>query len=130
MKKRKPAAAAAKTGRGMPAGEPGCSFCGRGHREVAKLVGGPGVFICAACVGLCNDILAGTAADDVTAWPGWQSMSDEDLLASLPGTLASVERVRAGLQARIDELRRREVSWARIGEALGMSRQAAWERFA
>jgi ATP-dependent Clp protease ATP-binding subunit ClpX len=30
----------------------------------------------------------------------------------------------------VDELRKREVSWAKIGEALGMSRQAAWERFA
>lgn len=57
-------------------------------------------------------------------------MSDEALLASLRTTLASVEQVRDGLQARIDELRRREVSWARIGAALGMSRQAAWERFA
>lgn len=33
------------------------------------------------------------------------------------------------LQWVVDELRRREVSWADIGEALGMSRQSAWERF-
>jgi biotin operon repressor len=29
----------------------------------------------------------------------------------------------------VDTLRSREVSWADIGEALGVSRQSAWERF-
>jgi hypothetical protein len=29
----------------------------------------------------------------------------------------------------VDELRHREVSWAEIGEAPGISRQSAWERF-
>jgi biotin operon repressor len=33
------------------------------------------------------------------------------------------------LQTVVEELRGREVSWARIGEALGISRQSAWERF-
>ena len=33
------------------------------------------------------------------------------------------------LQTVVEELRGREVSWARIGEALGVSRQSAWERF-
>jgi ATP-dependent Clp protease ATP-binding subunit ClpX len=30
----------------------------------------------------------------------------------------------------VDLLRERGVSWAVIGDALGISRQAAWERFA
>jgi hypothetical protein len=112
-------------------GDPHCTFCGRSHADVAKLVGGPGVYICDGCVGLCNDILADEANQDTSGgWKGWESMTDEDLLVSLRGILSSVENVREGLQARIDELRRREVSWARIGESLGMSRQAAWERFA
>ena len=29
----------------------------------------------------------------------------------------------------VDTLRGRDVSWAVIGEALGVSRQAAWDRF-
>jgi biotin operon repressor len=29
----------------------------------------------------------------------------------------------------VDILRSREVSWAQIGAALGMSRQSAWEQF-
>jgi hypothetical protein len=31
-----------------------CSFCGKDHTQVAKLVAGPGVYICDACVSLCQ----------------------------------------------------------------------------
>ena len=31
-----------------------CSFCGKDHTRVAKLVAGPGVYICDACVALCQ----------------------------------------------------------------------------
>ncbi len=34
-----------------------CSFCGKGQRDVRKLIAGPAVFICDECVELCNDIL-------------------------------------------------------------------------
>ena len=29
-----------------------CSFCGRAQRQVAKLIAGPGVYICDGCVAL------------------------------------------------------------------------------
>lgn len=35
-----------------------CSFCGKGQKEVRKLIAGPTVFICNECVTLCNDIMA------------------------------------------------------------------------
>lgn len=31
-----------------------CSFCGKGSKQVAKLVAGPSVFICDQCVALCQ----------------------------------------------------------------------------
>jgi hypothetical protein len=31
-----------------------CSFCGKPHTAVAKLIAGPGVYICDACVALCQ----------------------------------------------------------------------------
>ena len=34
-----------------------CSFCGRSEREVEKLVAGPNMFICDACVASCVDVL-------------------------------------------------------------------------
>jgi ATP-dependent Clp protease ATP-binding subunit ClpX len=35
-----------------------CSFCGKGQREVRKLIAGPTVYICDECVNLCNEIMA------------------------------------------------------------------------
>ncbi len=41
-----------------------CSFCGKSHEKVEKLIAGPdGVHICNECVGLCGDILAETLTD-------------------------------------------------------------------
>jgi hypothetical protein len=102
-----------------------CSFCGKGEKEVARLIGGPNVHICDACVGTCNKILDATPAN----FAGWEKMTNEDLLTGLETAEATVEATRAVLQRMIDELRRRSVSWDAIGKALGISRQAAWERF-
>jgi len=45
-----------------------CSFCGKSRDKVQRLVAGPGVFICDACVALCNEIIQeqppGTAVGD------------------------------------------------------------------
>jgi hypothetical protein len=43
--------------RGKAAGQ-ACSFCGKPRTSDLRLVAGPGVHICAECVGLCNDILS------------------------------------------------------------------------
>ncbi|MFI7704981.1 ATP-dependent Clp protease ATP-binding subunit ClpX [Nonomuraea sp. NPDC049480] len=54
-------------------GEPHCSFCGKGQREVRKLIAGPpSVFICDECVVLCTELVAEEevpAAREVTARP-------------------------------------------------------------
>src|SRR6185436_18313923 len=34
-----------------------CSFCGKGQREVRKLIAGPTVYICDECIRLCTDII-------------------------------------------------------------------------
>lgn len=38
-------------------GKLNCSFCGKGQKEVKKLIAGPGVYICDECIDLCNDII-------------------------------------------------------------------------
>ena len=102
-----------------------CSFCSRSESEVQKLIAGPKVHICDACVGVCNTILEATPKG-----PGdWTRMTDEQLLAALKPAEASLDAVRSVLQAQIDALRKRGISWSQIGDALGVSRQAAWERF-
>ncbi len=103
-----------------------CSFCRKDENGVEKLIGGPGVYICDACVALCNRILDGKPA---LPFPGWQALSTAALLATLPPSSAAVETTREVLQEHVEILRVRGVSWAQIGDALGISRQAAWERF-
>jgi hypothetical protein len=103
-----------------------CSFCRKPDTWVQKLIGGPGVYICGDCVELCNRILA---EKPTPPFPGFDSLTDPQLLATLGPAAAAVDAVRDVLQEHVDLLRRREVSWSRIGEALGISRQAAWERF-
>lgn len=102
-----------------------CSFCGKPDTAVGKLIAGPNVHICDACVGICNRILDATPA----SFAGWEAMTDEQLLDSLRPAIATVEATRGVLQTQVDTLRSRGVSWAAIGGALGISRQAAWERF-
>jgi ClpX C4-type zinc finger len=106
-----------------------CSFCGRLHTEVAKLIAGPGIYICAGCVQLCAEILAQDTPAEPLTLPEWSSMSDDELLQRIPFIAASAANIEAGLRDRVVELRERGVSWARIGAALGMTRQSAWERF-
>jgi hypothetical protein len=38
---------------------PFCSFCGKPQTASLRLVAGPGVYLCAECIGLCSEILAG-----------------------------------------------------------------------
>jgi ATP-dependent Clp protease ATP-binding subunit ClpX len=60
---------------------------------------------------------------DPANWP------TERLLALVEPLSATAEAHRNHLQSVVDNLRTREVSWAAIAEKLGVSRQAAWERF-
>lgn len=106
-----------------------CSFCGKGGAEVRKVIAGPGVFICDECVATCNTILETDDGSSPSPMAALQSLTDEQLLDHLPRVAAAGAQVQAGLQERVDLLRQRRVTWARIGAALGMTRQSAWERF-
>lgn len=103
-----------------------CSFCRKSAKEVPSLIAGPGVHICGDCVKTCNAIIAGLPSD---GFAGWDQLTDDALLGNLERSQAAFEGARAVLQQQIDTLRKREVSWQKIGDALGVSRQAAWERF-
>lgn len=107
-----------------------CSFCSKPSREVDKLVAGPGVMICNHCVDLAGSIIEQSRGTHVEArLPTWESLSDADMLTHIPRVAAVANQVEANLRSWVQELRRREVTWSRIGTALGISRQSAWERF-
>lgn len=106
-----------------------CSFCGKSQHQVKMLIAGPrGVFICNECVGLCDTIIAGGEISDHSSFRPLDRPTDE-LLDLLPSVDFATDANRDFLQALVDTLRDREVSWAQIAERLGVSRQSAWERF-
>ena len=110
-----------------------CSFCGKAQTEVKTLVAGPGVFICDECVQLCLSIIVKNAATQAPQEVPSSLLPDnaptENLLKTLAGYNGAFESVDAAMQDIVDILREREVSWASIGQALAVSRQAAWKRF-
>jgi hypothetical protein len=109
--------------------QPRCSFCTKPSSEVEKVIAGPGVYICNECVGLCNDILE-SERQRPTKVPDWdESMTDDQILDLLPRIAAVGAQTEANLQRMVGILRERRVTWARIGAALGIARQSAWERF-
>lgn len=107
-----------------------CSFCLKSQHEVAKLIAGPGfIFICDECVALCDEYVAGRTPKIDGERFNIANIPSETLLARLKPIERTLQGMGNQLQTVVEELRGREVSWARIGEALGVSRQSAWERF-
>lgn len=111
-----------------------CSFCGKDKHAIAKLIAGPGVYICNECVDLCDQIIAAELAPTQSQPPAPalgspSEQSDDELLASLARIQAVASQTDAALHDHVSSLRDRGISWTRIGAAVGVSKQAAWERF-
>ena len=107
-----------------------CSFCFKSQHDVKCLVAGPaGIFICDECVALCNAYVDGKPPAISKPTPSADDVPTERLLERLGPIEKTLQGKGSQLQGVVDLLRAREVSWAQIGEALGVSRQSAWERF-
>jgi hypothetical protein len=106
-----------------------CSFCFKSQHEVRMLISGPAsIFICGECVELCNECLVGRFPDKSKS-PSDHELPTERLLERLQPIEETLQGKGNQLQRVVELLRSRKVSWARIGAALGISRQSAWERF-
>ena len=112
-----------------PAGTMFCSFCGKAQYDVKKLIAGPGILICNECVALCMKIMEDTPDPNPENIKNLATLPTEDVLGMIKGYNTAYSQVRDRMQEAVDILRKREVSWADIAAALGVSRQAAWERF-
>jgi ClpX C4-type zinc finger len=108
---------------------PACSFCLKPSTGVRRLVAGPGVFICDECVGLCAQLIDGPPAPvpHLAAWE--HAVSVDEVLEILPRIAAAGAQVEQNLAGWVRRARTLGATWARIGAALGMTRQSAWERF-
>lgn len=130
-----------------------CSFCQKANTEIKKLVAGDGVFICDECVTLCVEIISAelndeTALEELTEkiiskelaedWPKpagpsvapWEKdVPLEELLPRLSKVAAAQARADENLHLWVAKARSLGATWKQLGEALGMTRQSAWERF-
>lgn len=108
-----------------------CDFCALPKAEDRRLVAGPGVAICEACVAAAANILDHDSrrVDHSRLKPRWETMTDSQVLDHLPEIAAVESQVEKRLHEWVGIARERGISWARIGDSLSMTRQSAWERF-
>lgn len=107
-----------------------CSFCGTRGTSDTRFAGGLGALMCLVCLETFADQFAApeNAGQSIIGW-SFDSMTDADMLARLPLIAATSGQVDRYLREWVGEIRGRHLSYAEIGKALGVSRQAAWERF-
>lgn len=110
-----------------------CSHCLLPRATVGPLLHSPLATICLGCA---QGAVERFAADGVTGGEDprrlerqWQHVDDEALLRRIADIADARDGVEEHLAQWVGRLRERGVSWARIGAALGMTRQSAWERF-
>lgn len=76
-----------------------------------------------------RDLVEAVASDQVCSLCPLGRLSLVELLELLPELEAEVDASQERLKACVALLRDRRASWREIGEALEVSRQAAWQRF-
>jgi uncharacterized Zn finger protein len=106
-----------------------CSFCGKEREAIQKLVAGPGVYICNECVDLCNQIIVEEVGKKAAVALSRPDASEADEIERMVALHRSREQVDREVASVVRGLRARGVTWTRIGEALGMTRQSAWEKY-
>lgn len=74
-----------------------CSFCGKGQREVKKLIAGPNVYICDECIQLCNDIIAEEVEKEELLSPTGKIPNPRDIKKILDDYIIGQERAKKTL---------------------------------
>lgn len=78
-----------------------CSFCGKGQREVKKLIAGPNVYICDECIQLCNDIIAEEVEKEELLDIGGKIPNPKDIKRILDDYIVGQERAKKTLSVAV-----------------------------
>jgi ClpX C4-type zinc finger len=106
-----------------------CSFCRKQNTEVDKLVAGPGVFICDRCIALAAEIIADAPVSVPQVAPWERETTLDEVLANLAPVAEAGAQAEQNPGSWVAKARSLGATWSQVGEALGMTRQSAWERF-
>ncbi|MEX1114215.1 MAG: ATP-dependent Clp protease ATP-binding subunit ClpX [Akkermansiaceae bacterium] len=100
-----------------------CSFCGKSHSEVKKLIAGPGVYICNECIEVCSNILekelGGTPAKGKTPAekPGFKIPSPATMMAKLNEFVIGQENAKKVLSVAVyNHYQRLRQDQAKVGD--------------
>ena len=106
-----------------------CSFCGTVGTSASSFAGGLGALMCADCIEKYHQIFSSPQVKEDLKRPWWEVMTDDEILSTIPQITATADQVDDFLRQWITVARSRGLSWADIGRVMGVSRQAAWQRF-
>ena len=101
-----------------------CSFCGKSHSEVKKLIAGPGVYICNECIEVCSNILEKELGGGTTGKgklpsdkPGFKIPSPATILAKLNEFVIGQENAKKVLSVAVyNHYQRLRQDQAKLGE--------------
>ncbi|MCP5071502.1 MAG: ATP-dependent Clp protease ATP-binding subunit ClpX, partial [bacterium] len=93
-----------------------CSFCGKGQKEVRKLIAGPTVYICDECIELCNDIIAEEYGQDEASAPASRVPKPQEIKESLDEYVVGQEAAKRVLAVAVHNHYRRIENQGRVGD--------------
>ncbi len=100
-----------------------CSFCGKSHSEVKKLIAGPGVYICNECIEVCSNILekelggAPSKGKTPAEKPGFKIPAPAAILAKLNEFVIGQENAKKVLSVAVyNHYQRLRQDQAKVGE--------------
>jgi len=93
-----------------------CSFCGKGQKEVRKLIAGPTVYICDECIELCNDIIAEEYGQDEASSPTSEVPKPQEIKAALDEYVVGQDAAKKVLAVAVHNHYRRIENQGTVGD--------------
>lgn len=99
-----------------------CSFCGKGQREVKKLIAGPNVYICDECIQLCNDIIAEEVEKEELLSPTGKTPNPKDIKKILDDYIIGQETAKKTLSVAVHNHYKRIDSKGKTADEVELSK--------